>query len=368
MNPFLLSGYKGVEYFCDRELETERLLNAIQNSRNVTLVSERKLGKTSLLNHIAHQTSQKEVFVYIDLYPTQNLGDFIKVLSNSIIQKLEPFSETVFRKITTFFRTLNAKFSIDSQSGMPNLELSVNSNSEAIKSIELLFRYIKESPLKIALAFDEFQQILNYPETNIEALLRSEIQKDNDTSFIFSGSHTHLLLAIFNQYSRPFYQSSEILELKRIDKTKYSSFMEHHFEKNNLQLDFIQAEYIYDLNRGITYNIQYLCNKLFSAGLNKINKENIDEILVQIIVENEISYYNYRALLSKLHYNILKAVANEETVQKPFAQPFLKKYDLGSPSSVKSAITNLENKGLLVNNNGWRITDWYFSLWLKTQM
>ena len=368
MNPFLLSGYKSPEYFCDRKQETKRIINAIENSRNLTLVSERKLGKTALLSHIANQVSKNEIFLYIDLYPTQNLNDLVKLLSNAVIRKMEPFSESVLRKITQFFKDLNAKFSIDSQTGLPNLELSVQSSIEAQKSIELLFRYIKESPLKVTLAFDEFQQILNYPEKNIEALLRTEIQKDSETCFIFCGSHTHLLLAMFNQYSRPLYQSSEIMELKRIDKEKYGSFIIHHFEKNNLHLDITLANYIYELTLGITYNIQYLCNKLYSLGLKSIDVRCIDETLDQILKENEISYYNYRALLSRLHYKILKSIAHEKIVKKPLSQPFLKKYDLGSASSVRSAITNLENKGFLVNNNGWRVADWYFSLWLKSQM
>lgn len=368
MNPFLLSTYKSAEYFCDRENESRRILNAIENSRNITLVSERKLGKTALLNHIAHQVSGHEVFLHIDLYPTQSLSDFIKMFANAVIQKLEPFSETVLRKVTRLFQSLNAKFSLDAQTGLPNLELSVNSKGEAEKSIELIFQYIKESTRKVTVAFDEFQQILNYPENNVEALLRTEIQKDNSTCYIFSGSHTHLLLSIFNQYSRPFYQSTEIMELKKIAPEYYRPFMVHHFTSNNIDCDLEQASYIYELNLGITYNVQYLCNKLYSLGEKVITKALIDETLQQILLENEVSYYNYRALLSKLHYSILKAVAREGSVEKPLAQNFLVKYKLGSASSVKSALDNLESKGLLVKNNGWRVSDWFFSLWLKSQM
>ncbi len=48
MNPFILSGYKSPKYFCDRKIETERVLNAMENSRNITLVSEMEIGKTAL--------------------------------------------------------------------------------------------------------------------------------------------------------------------------------------------------------------------------------------------------------------------------------------------------------------------------------
>jgi len=86
MNPFLISGYKSSEYFCDREKETQKLISAIENSRNVTLISERRIGKTVLLNHVANQVQNQVVFIYIDLYPTLQLKDFNKQLSEKVIE------------------------------------------------------------------------------------------------------------------------------------------------------------------------------------------------------------------------------------------------------------------------------------------
>ena len=98
MNPFLTSGYEGSDYFCDREDETARLINSIRNSRNTTLISERRLGKTGLLKHVETQIENETVFIYIDLYSTLHLQDFILLLSNAVLKKLEPFSEKVIKK------------------------------------------------------------------------------------------------------------------------------------------------------------------------------------------------------------------------------------------------------------------------------
>lgn len=48
-NPFVLLGYAGEEYFCDREKETEELISALRNGRNITLRSPRRIGKTGLI-------------------------------------------------------------------------------------------------------------------------------------------------------------------------------------------------------------------------------------------------------------------------------------------------------------------------------
>ena len=43
-NPFVVRGYRGPEFFCDRERETEKLLSAFANDRNVTLIAPRRMG------------------------------------------------------------------------------------------------------------------------------------------------------------------------------------------------------------------------------------------------------------------------------------------------------------------------------------
>lgn len=368
MNPFLIAGYEKPELFCNRRIETERLLNAIENSRNVTLISERRLGKTSLLNHVNYLQEKEVVFIYIDLYPTLLLKDFVHLLSANILEKLEPFSDKVMRKISGFFSAFKPTFSFDPETGTPSFELTISSISEAEKSVSLLLEYIRKSGKKVVLAFDEFQQITKYPEKNIEALLRSEIQKDNRTCFIFSGSQTHLLIAMFGAYSRPFYNSTEIMNLEKINQEEYSNFIIQNFTKGGFSIEKETANYICNKNNGITYNVQYHCHKLFSRGEKEISIARVDEMFKAIIKENEVVYYNYRELLSSLQYQLVKAIAKETRVEKPYSHKFITKYNLGSSSSIRTVIKNLSKKGILIQQNGVYLSDWYFSLWLKTQM
>lgn len=367
-NPFLIKGYDGPEYFCDRKNETQKLTEAIHNSRNVTLISERRLGKTTLLNHVAHQLQNELTFIFIDLYATTDLKSFVQLFTTKVLEKLEPFSEKAIRKITQFFAALKPRFSFDPQTGTPSIELSVENTAEAEKSVSLLFKYILESKQKVVVVFDEFQQILRYPEKNIEALLRTEIQKDPQSSFVFSGSQTHLLQAMFNQYSRPFYNSSQMLFLEKINRDEYVKFIAAHFASVHTKIESATAQLIYDLNNGITYNVQFVCNKLFAAHENHITDDFVKQVIDDTLKENEITYYNYRELMTTLQFKLVTAVAKENEVEKPFSTSFLSKYKLGSPSSVRSAVNTLSEKGILVNNRGLRVNDWFFNLWLQKQL
>ena len=87
-NPFLITGYASPEYFCDREKETEDLLETLHNGRNITLTSPRRLGKTGLIKHVYYllrQQDPKVTVVYIDLYATESLYDFTQAFASAVL-------------------------------------------------------------------------------------------------------------------------------------------------------------------------------------------------------------------------------------------------------------------------------------------
>jgi len=79
-NPFLISGYYSPDYFCDRETETEKIIAALENDRNISLISPRRLGKTGLIHHVFHKISENDkhtVCIYFDIFSTCNMNDFV---------------------------------------------------------------------------------------------------------------------------------------------------------------------------------------------------------------------------------------------------------------------------------------------------
>ena len=58
-NPFLVYGYANPRYFCDREAETQQMLSALENERNLTLIAPRRMGKTGLIKNVFY-TLQEE--------------------------------------------------------------------------------------------------------------------------------------------------------------------------------------------------------------------------------------------------------------------------------------------------------------------
>lgn len=80
-NPFLVYGYNSPEYFCDREKETDKMISALLNERNLTLISPRRMGKTGLIKNVFYQMKRENnpnaAYFYMDIYSTRDLKAFI---------------------------------------------------------------------------------------------------------------------------------------------------------------------------------------------------------------------------------------------------------------------------------------------------
>lgn len=367
-NPFILSGYISKEYFCDRERETAKIVDAIQNNRNITLFSQRRVGKTSLIHHVFNtlKLDKNNKCIYLDILASTSLNEFINVFGNSVINAIESKPEKFFKKVKDLFSNLRPVISIDSLTGSPSFQLTIDSKHEAEKSIEGIFNYLKSQKKRIVIAIDEFQQVAQYPEKNVEALLRTNIQKLTNTVFLFSGSKKHLLLSIFEDKNRPFYKSTQLIELDKIEKQVYSDFIINHFSKSDKKISKQQCDQVLEWTNIQTFYVQYICNRIFGKNIKQISESIINETLIEILKEQEITFINYRNLLTDYQWKIIRAIAAEGQVKSVLSKNFITKHKLNTPSSVKTAVDSLIAKEILVNDNsGYYVQDILFQRWLE---
>ena len=171
MNPFLITGYAAPKYFCDRVSETNAILDTLQNGRNITLTSPRRLGKTGLIKHIFYQLKkQGATVIYIDLYPTESLNDFTQAFASAVLGQLDSNPIKALKKIATVIKGLRPYLTVDPATNQPKVGLDIAIGTET-STLDQVFNYLKRSEKQCYIAFDEFQQIANYPEKNIEAII-----------------------------------------------------------------------------------------------------------------------------------------------------------------------------------------------------
>ncbi|MFA4862787.1 MAG: ATP-binding protein [Bacteroidales bacterium] len=370
MNPFIIKGYAGPEFFCDREEETDRLLNAINNQRNLTLVSLRKMGKTGLIYHTFEKLSKdKYDKIYIDIFDTVNLTGFINKFASSLLSLKKTFGEKMIEYIESF-RYIRPVISIDPLSGLPTASFKISSEEEAQQTISDLFKILVEKSLSksIVLAIDEFQQITKYPEKNVEALIRGNIQNLHNVTIIFSGSNKSLLGQIFSNPSRPFYQSTELMYLEEIQPPSYIDFIRNIFLAHETKIDDEAIGDILYWTRVHTYYVQYCCNKIFELKSGNISRAETQKICNQILRDHEPFYFELRNLLTHHQWQLLKAIAKEKGAKSITSSAFIKQYDLTNASTIKRGIESLLEKELIYRSkNQYLLQDVFFSRWLELQ-
>lgn len=229
-NPFLVGNYISPKYFCNREKETETIINAFNNQRNLTLISHRRYGKTGLIWNVFYNLNQqgKTKTAYVDLLYTNNLRDFNTALAKAIIGKFDNRITSVLKAFGRIVKSLKPIITINPDTGVPDITVDYFEGVSPELTTEEIFRYLKKQKAPLLIALDEFQQIGNYPEENVDALLRSHIQQLNSTSFIFSGSQKHIITQMFTNPKKPFYQSTEMLFIDKIDENAYAAFIKNY--------------------------------------------------------------------------------------------------------------------------------------------
>lgn len=329
-NPFVIYGYKGAEYFCDRQKETETIMRALHNERNVALISPRRIGKTGLIHHAFAQITNEHPDIrcfYMDINATRNLQQFVELFAKT-------FSITV-------------------------------SNEQKEESLKHVLDYLKDSDKRIYVAIDEFQQISEYPEKNVEALLRSHIQFIPNVVFVFAGSKQHIMAEMFTSAKRPFYQSSQMLSLSPIDKKVYCEFANNLMEKKCMKLSEDVFGYVYDIVDGQTWYVQHILNRLYDIG-GEIDIRIVNDTIMTSVMEQEVAFLNYYESLTYNQSQLLLAIARDKAVESVLSQDFIHRHGLPASSSVSLALKALIEREFVYKYNGkFIIYDRFFAIWLR---
>jgi AAA+ ATPase superfamily predicted ATPase len=370
-NPFVTYGYKGTEYFCDRKAETDKVMRGLYNERNITLIAPRRIGKTGLIHHVFAniKATQPDVCCfYIDIFSTKNLEQFVQLLARSVIGRLDSPTQSALRRVSEFFSSFRPTMTFDAQTGIPTFSLDIVANQEE-QSLQRIFEYIKLSGKRCYIAFDEFQRITEYPETGVEALLRSHIQFLPNVYFIFAGSQHHLMTDMFLSAKRPFYQSSQLVMLQEIDEKEYHTFASRFFEAKDALLPDDVFHYLYSKVDGQTWYVQAILNRIYAMMPKIVTIGDVDATFKDLVDEQEVAFENYYSSLTTNQCALLSAIAKEQRVKTPMARSFIIKYHLPALSSIKTALNALIDRQFVYQYQEYYIVyDRFFGIWLRMQI
>lgn len=365
-NPFITYGYESAAYFCDRKAETHDLVTMLTNGNHAALISPRRMGKTGLIRHcFAQKEIQYQYYTFlIDIYATKNLQDFVYRMGQGIVNRLKSRGQSAIDGFLRFVTSLRTGISFDGQ-GNASWNVGVGDIKFPNLTLEEIFNYLKAADSKCIVAIDEFQAINDYPEQNVEELMRTYVQDCRNAVFIFSGSQKSMMSEMFSLPARPFYQSVSLMFLKPVAMSEYEVFAKGHFQKAGKQIADDVVRTIYERFDGTTWYLQKVLNQLF-ATRDSVFTSDVDEAVQQIINQNEEAYKDVLYQLTARQRDLLVAVSREGKANQITGMAFVMRHHLSSASSVQKSALALTEKQLLTHQQGvYEVYDKFMSEWLR---
>ena len=362
-NPFLTAGYAGEEYFCDRKRETARMIAAFENDRNITLIAPRRYGKTGLIRNVLSKMPSEFTGIYLDIFSVEDLATFASMLASAVTGTLDSPVEKTLSAVAKFFKSCRPTIT-PQEDGLPRFSFDI-APSAAKATLDEVFAYLKAKERRAVIAIDEFQQIAEFPEKGVEALLRSHVQFVPWVRFVFAGSRHPVMSEMFGSAKRPFYQSTEILSLGAIDPDEYCRFAARHFASRRDCVDAKVFRVLYDRFEGITWYVQAVLNKVWESGRGLTAVSQIDDAVLSLVEGRDIVFHDLFRSQNEASRALLRAVAADGCVAAPTSGDFLSRHGFKNHSTVRSALTNLIDGDLLYRtDNGYVVYDRLFGLWL----
>ena len=369
-NPFIVTGKIEPEYFCDRVTESARLVKSVTNGNNMVIISPRRMGKTGLIQFCYDKPEIADEYYtfFIDILHTSSLREFTYLLGREIYETLLHRSRKMANLFIQTIKSISGKFGFDPITGMPTFNVELGDIDRPEYTLGEIFQYLARADKPCIVAIDEFQQIAKYPEKNIEAQLRTHIQKLRNCNFIFAGSERHMMQEMFTSAARPFYHSADMLELKAIVPKIYIPFIAGHFEKRNRRIASDDIERVYNLFKGHTYYVQKTFNEAFADTPEgeECTLETIRAAIDNMVASNDTIFREILSNIPEKQKELLYANDKEGEAERITSAAFIKRHSLASASSVQSAMKKLLEKDIITEiNKVFSVTDKLFAMWMN---
>lgn len=341
------------------------MIRLLTNGNNVVLLSDRRIGKTSLIDFCFSDERIRDNYLtaLVDIFSAQNLEEMTTLLANGVVRAIAPLGKRSVRAFLQTLKSLEGTAEFDPDTGLPIFRLGFSHWKKPDVSLSEIFEFLSSQKKPCLVAIDEFQQVANFEDGNAEAFLRSLIQRTGGCNFIFAGSRRHMMREMFLSYSRPFYQSSSMLELQPIPGPAYAAFAARMFQRAGKSLEAGAAEWLHQELGGNTFCLQSVMNAAFSLTKKgaTCSKAALEVALRDKVLEKFPSYQETLHWLSARQKVLLLVIANEGEVKQLTSAAFVEKYQFGSPSIVQAATKKLLQRDLITESEGlYRVTDKFF--------
>jgi hypothetical protein len=343
VNPFNFETPADRWSFTDRQELIPRLAKVMESPRRRMLVhGRRRMGKTSLIRHVAHLG--KRPFIFADLSTATNLTELAQRLVAGVPGPDGGLPKKIVLLLAKYVQVVSVKggkFALEGQLRATPPEQTLDS---ALNFIDDLAGATGEC---WTICLDEFQDIRQLGGERADWRLRGTIQHHQNLSYIFSGSDERLL-GWMTEPRAAFFKQLELLEVGSIDPTLVAGWIDQRARQGGLaDPDFGAA--VVAAGGPCTGDIVRLAKVVFDlVATGKRRPDPAGEGMRAVAMGYlQPEFVGSWRLLTVNQRAMLRAIATD---QRPLAAETLEAFAIKAASSASKALEALVERQMLIHD------------------
>ena len=369
-SPFIYGTTVSSQSFTNRENEIKKLTDNLLGGINTMVISPRRWGKSSLVEHVTDSikvTHPKVKVAMIDLFTVNSEEEFMEKFAGVVLKASSSKWQEWIKSSKKLFKNIIPKIQVSVD---PVNNFSISFDWEEIRKhgdeiLDLPEKIARQKKIKMIVCLDEFQSIANFQGyENFEKRLRALWQRQKNVTYCIYGSQRHMMTEIFNNPSKPFYRFGDIIILPKIERENWVRYISESFSETGKKIGVDEAGIISDLMQCHSWYVQQLSHYTWNLTRKQATKTDISKALDELINANMPLYQRETEILSTTQLNLLKAVAKGE--KQLTSARVMNEFRLGTPHNVS------KNKVILINNDvigesggNYYFLDPAFELWFR---
>lgn len=395
-NPFYLQQLPVDAPFCDRERELRELTAFGEARASVVLFAPRRFGKTSLVRRVQNDLAQRgAVTLFCDFFGVASVDDVAARLARAVFARVHG-RERLWKRALDVVRTFRPVLRPDPTGGVALSVEPLGAGRAGLplleETLESLAAFVAGTEELVHVALDEFQEIVTLREAlAVEAALRARLAA-TPAGWVFVGSRRRVLLGIFNERQRPFFQSAINYPLAPLPREALAAFVAERCAAAGRPCAEAAAARLAELTGGHPYYAQKLgffawelageggaggaTSGATSDAASGIAPAHVDAALERLLQAERPVFEATVQSLAPQQRLLLRAVA-AEPAERLLAAAYLARHGLGSIGGVQHAAKALEQLDLIEREEPaagrpapagpWRLTDPMLARWLQAR-
>jgi len=277
-------------------------------------------------------------------------------------ERLRIFADLRIRPIVT----------IDPETGTPSFSFDAGYPKQDVDAtierlLELPGELAAERKRKVALVFDEFQEVVAI-DPDLPKLMRSVFQEQPEVAHVYLGSKRHMMERIFNDENEPFWRSARQMELGVIDPPRFEGYLVTSFERTGKKIAPETVAAVLETTGGHPYATQELCYFLWEETPKgrRAGPAEYERALADVLRAEHAHFELIWDQASTVQRLTLQALSRERG--RPLSGDYRRRHKLPGASTVQRALQALTRNDLVNRADGeYRIAEPFVADWLRRE-